>query len=52
MASFDLGALISGLSGGIGNYSQIQFAEQLMREKEQREFARKQQLAEQDFARR
>ena len=49
---FDLGALLSGLSRGMGQYSDIQFAEELLRGREQRKFSQQQQLAQQAFDRR
>src|SRR5210317_37678 len=46
MASFDLGALLTGLSGGMGKYADIQFAERLQREAEQRKIAAEQRAFE------
>jgi hypothetical protein len=48
----DLGALLSGLSRGMGQYSDIQFAERLQREAEARKFAQQRQLAQEAFDRR
>ena len=51
MASFDLGALITGLSQGLGRHSDIQFAEKLRQAAEGRAFDEKRQLAGEGFER-